>query len=69
LIDKHDRNIPKAKLHKISVLQEYGAEIMKIKDAYDKDTYRKLEPVEIQGILGIIDLGRDALADTEAVYD
>jgi len=42
---------------------------MKIKDAYDKDTYRKLEPVEIQGILGIIDLGRDALADTEAVYD
>jgi|GEM_PF-3539605 len=60
--------IPENKFHRVAaVLQEHGVEIMKMRDAFDKDTYRKLEHIELKEIPDIVAIGGDALEDTETM--
>lgn len=62
--------IPENKFRRVvAVLQEHGVEIMKMKDAFDKETYRKLEHVALKEISDIVAIGGDALEDTETIYD
>lgn len=62
--------IPENKFRRVvSVLQKHGAEIMKMKDAFNKETYKKLEPIKLEEILDMVAIGGDALEDTETVYN
>ncbi|MFQ6063056.1 MAG: hypothetical protein ACE5J9_07765 [Methanosarcinales archaeon] len=47
---------------------DYGVQILKIKDAYSKNTYKDLEAIDTIGLLGIISIGGDALADSEELW-
>ncbi len=62
--------IPENKFRRVvAVLQEHGVEIMKTRDAFDKETYRKLERIELKEISDMVAIGGDALEDTETIYN
>lgn len=42
---------------------------MKTRDAFDKETYRKLERIELKEISDMVAIGGDALEDTETIYN
>lgn len=62
--------VPKEKFSEVrKILIKYGVDITEILDAYDINSYEKLDSFRLRNIEGIVSIGGDALADTEAPFD